>query len=190
MTKPVESNSAVNTLGSDAAGPPDANASHALSPSSSVSDETAVEPSDDPTSSKSEMITQNALALEAQVEERPLAKKQEQLESDDDAAEATAVADEDAGADPTHSDPPSEDHTKTKHHRKALLKNDDVELTRVGQVSSHLTTRLIYVKKLNLIKSFLTRFTNVSSICMTTKSRKIMLTNAESLLFIQKFLMT
>lgn len=144
LAKPVENNASVNALDSDGTVLPDANASHTLSPSSSISDETAVEPSDEPTSnSKSEMITQNALALEAQVEERPLAKKQEQLESDDDAAEA-AAADEDTSADPTHSDTPSEDHTKAKHHRKALLKNDDVELTRVGQVSSHLTTRFIW----------------------------------------------
>lgn len=80
------------------------------------------------------MITQNALALEAQVEERPLAKKQEQLESDDETAEAGEAAQDETSVDPTLSDSPSEDHSRSKHHRRALLKNDDEELTRIGQV--------------------------------------------------------
>ncbi|KAF8560165.1 hypothetical protein OG21DRAFT_1480001 [Imleria badia] len=59
------------------------------------------------------MLTQNSLALEAQVEERPLAKKQEELQD----AEPTVV---------------STGNVKAEHPKKALLKNDDVELRRVG----------------------------------------------------------
>ncbi|KAG9314177.1 hypothetical protein JVU11DRAFT_4963 [Chiua virens] len=61
------------------------------------------------------LLTQNSLALEAQVEERPLAKKQEELQ---DAEPSVA----------------SKDSVKTEYPRKALLKNDDVELRRVGML--------------------------------------------------------
>ncbi|KAI9570383.1 hypothetical protein HD554DRAFT_2321490 [Boletus coccyginus] len=59
------------------------------------------------------LLTQNSLVLEAQVEERPLAKKQEELQD----AEHTIA---------------STSNVKAEHPRKALLKNDDVELRRVG----------------------------------------------------------
>lgn len=113
---------------------PDASPTSTLSPLSDISDETAVDSPDEGQSVKTEMISQNALALEAQVEERPLAKKQEQLESDDDASEDATAALDKTSADPTHSDTPSDDHAKPKHHKRALLKNDDEELTRLGQV--------------------------------------------------------
>ncbi|KIK94105.1 hypothetical protein PAXRUDRAFT_828314 [Paxillus rubicundulus Ve08.2h10] len=61
------------------------------------------------------LLTQNSMALEAQVEERPLAKKQEALQ---DATNAVAPIEQ----------------PKTDHPRKALLKNDDAELRRVGEL--------------------------------------------------------
>ncbi|KAJ7684787.1 hypothetical protein DFH06DRAFT_1073723 [Mycena polygramma] len=74
------------------------------------------------------MLTQNTIALEAQVEERPLAKKQEQLEVALDEAptptQSPAVVSNEA---PTPA--------PKKHHRKAaLLKNDDNELQRLGRL--------------------------------------------------------
>ncbi|KAF8140463.1 hypothetical protein EV363DRAFT_1501642 [Boletus edulis] len=59
------------------------------------------------------LLTQNSLALEAQVEERPLAKKQEELQDTEHTIASTGDV-------------------KAEHPRKALLKNDDVELRRVG----------------------------------------------------------
>ncbi|KAF9245912.1 hypothetical protein BU15DRAFT_70971 [Melanogaster broomeanus] len=61
------------------------------------------------------LLTQNSLALEAQVEERPLAKKQEELQDETDAVTPT-------------------EKLKTDHPRKALLKSDDVELRRVREL--------------------------------------------------------
>ncbi|KAL5495046.1 FCP1 [Sanghuangporus weigelae] len=109
------------------------------------SDEVSDEPTDDkPEVSKSDMIARNALALEAQVEERPLAKKQEQLESDDD---DTEKSNEIANTNPrndgqSNGTPPVQaDQMKAKHHRKALLKNDDDELLRVGRVLDEVHAR-------------------------------------------------
>ncbi|KAJ8514480.1 hypothetical protein ONZ45_g7970 [Pleurotus djamor] len=77
------------------------------------------------------LLTQNSLALEAQMEERPLAKKQEALVASEDPSPAT-----EASASPSSSStnevPP--DTSKEKHARKALLKNDDCELERVGSL--------------------------------------------------------
>ncbi|KAK0466334.1 uncharacterized protein EV420DRAFT_1511138 [Desarmillaria tabescens] len=69
-------------------------------------------------SSTQALITQNSIALEAQVEGRPLAKMQEQLADSDDTAKEKEVS-------PTH------DHKQTSHHKKALLKSQDNELERV-----------------------------------------------------------
>lgn len=82
------------------------------------------------------MLTQNSLALEAQLEERPLAKKQEELQE-------VSAQEAKTGDTPTPSaneqDPPSssenDDTPKPeKAVRKALLKNDDHELERIGIV--------------------------------------------------------
>ena len=73
------------------------------------------------------MITQNSLALEAQVEQRPLARKQEELQesaSDEPAPEQPSAP---AAARTEKEAPPKE-----KHARKALLRNDDVELPLSG----------------------------------------------------------
>lgn len=82
-----------------------------------------------------EMIARNSLALEAQVEERPLAKLQEelqeaangQLESESPASNISSQSEDTSKS----SETPGEKH----HHRKALLKNDDVELQRIKRVS-------------------------------------------------------
>ncbi|KAI6031553.1 hypothetical protein BKA83DRAFT_26767 [Pisolithus microcarpus] len=77
------------------------------------------------------MLTRNSLALEAQVEERPLAKKQEELQT------ASNQAGETSGQNTPPESPssaPSHEHSKDVSSRKALLKNDDIELKRVGDL--------------------------------------------------------
>ncbi|KAH9947104.1 hypothetical protein B0H21DRAFT_740322 [Amylocystis lapponica] len=93
-------------------------ASSQTAASSPASSDTTLSPSDD----RGELLTRNTLALEAQVEERPLAKKQEELQeaptgSGSDAAETAHVC-----------------CPKEKAPRKALLKNDDAELVRVRKI--------------------------------------------------------
>src|ERR1700722_9551599 len=83
------------------------------------------------------MLTRNSLALEAQLEERPLAKKQEELQgasTDAKPSEEHGNVPSDAGASDsgTHT---TEDPAKVeKAPRKALLKNDDSELQRIRKV--------------------------------------------------------
>jgi RNA polymerase II subunit A C-terminal domain phosphatase len=88
------------------------------------------------------MLTQNSLALEAQLEERPLAKKQEELqgtsaqgssneEQRSTSSEKTQVPSGDAN--PKEKTQPSK---TDKVARKALLKNDDSELERIYKVSA------------------------------------------------------
>lgn len=87
---------------------------------------------------KNEILTRNTEALEAQVEERPLAKKQEELQetaAEDAAAAAAAQPAPEAAPATTNGDgaqPPVEQ--KPKFPRKALLTNNDKELARVKQV--------------------------------------------------------
>ena len=76
------------------------------------------------------MLTQNSLALEAQVEERPLAKKQEELQTVSN--ESGRTTDLNAPSDAPSSEKVQE---RDASPRKALLKNDDTELNRVGNVS-------------------------------------------------------
>lgn len=82
------------------------------------------------------MLTQNSLALEAQMEERPLAKKQEALvASEDDQAtkpETPSPAESYSSGTVVDTPPPTE-----KHVRKALLKNDDFELERLTKVLNY-----------------------------------------------------
>jgi RNA polymerase II subunit A C-terminal domain phosphatase len=76
------------------------------------------------------MLKENNLALEAQLEERPLAKKQEALQEGDDAAHGLSQSKPAVGAQAMQ-----EEHSPHKHEkRKALLKNDDYELERVAKV--------------------------------------------------------
>ncbi|TDL28166.1 hypothetical protein BD410DRAFT_870451 [Rickenella mellea] len=82
---------------------------------------------------KNELITQNTLALEAQVEERPLARKQEELlESvghpvDEMVESQPPIAASNPESPPVHL-------MNVKPTSKALLRNDDVELIRVGKL--------------------------------------------------------
>ncbi|KAH9897828.1 hypothetical protein C8Q73DRAFT_788059 [Cubamyces lactineus] len=85
---------------------------------------------------KNEILSRNTQALEAQVEERPLAKKQEELQEtangDSTSADqpATGVAPATNGSDPSAEQKPK----RERHVRKALLKNDDTELERVKKI--------------------------------------------------------
>jgi RNA polymerase II subunit A C-terminal domain phosphatase len=82
-----------------------------------------------------EMIARNSLALEAQVEERPLAKLQEELQ---EAANGQLTSDSpttDTASGQNESTPNPPEALGEKHHRKALLKNDDTELRRIKRVS-------------------------------------------------------
>lgn len=81
------------------------------------------------------MLTQNNAALDAQLEERPLAKKEKELQEH--------AVEEQKQPEPTASATPSEVSTPAakepspkpeKPHKKALLKNDDYELVRIGKV--------------------------------------------------------
>lgn len=80
------------------------------------------------------MVTRNTLALEAQMEERPLAKKQEELQeasaaqtNGQEVSSHVGMADSGVGGD-------AAEVGKEKPARRALLKNDDVELERVKAV--------------------------------------------------------
>lgn len=83
-----------------------------------------------------QMLTQNSLALEAQMEERPLAKKQEALVASEDGqatkTETPSPAESTSSETVVDTPPPTE-----KHVRKALLKNDDFELERLTKVLMH-----------------------------------------------------
>jgi RNA polymerase II subunit A C-terminal domain phosphatase len=80
------------------------------------------------------MIARNSLALEAQVEERPLAKLQEELQ---EAANGQFPSESPASSISGQSENTSKpsEIPGEKHHRKALLKNDDIELQRIKRVS-------------------------------------------------------
>ncbi|KAI0639989.1 hypothetical protein C8Q77DRAFT_1083965 [Trametes polyzona] len=125
-------------------------------------EEDMVESSDGPSSpvedgalteiEKNEILTRNTEALEAQVEERPLAKKQEELQEEASAAAGEAATSAapapgsttEAAAAPTTTNGDSPQQTgsgseqpqpkKERPVRKALLKNDDTELARVKQI--------------------------------------------------------
>ncbi|THH33114.1 hypothetical protein EUX98_g1053 [Antrodiella citrinella] len=75
---------------------------------------------------KDDLITRNHMALDQQVEERPLAKKQEELQVE-------AVADTGTSSNGSTQVIKDADTTPAPKPvaRKALLKNDDIELTRV-----------------------------------------------------------
>jgi RNA polymerase II subunit A C-terminal domain phosphatase len=87
--------------------------------------------------SKTAMLTRNSIALSAQLEERPLAKKQEELQEasedkpNDRSSDAAFKKDE--GSPETEGTNTDAQRTE-KPVRKALLKNDDTELERVSKV--------------------------------------------------------
>lgn len=89
-----------------------------------------------PELTEDEIFTRNTMALDAQMEERPLAKKQEELlegaSSEESPTPESATNGEAVTTNGVTSQP---DAVKSpKPARKALLKNDDVELTRVQKV--------------------------------------------------------
>ena len=71
------------------------------------------------------LASRNVAALEAQLEERPLAKKEKELQEheEEEARKKTPTPPTTTSSEPEH-----------LHHRKALLRNDDTELIRVGKV--------------------------------------------------------
>ncbi len=77
---------------------------------------------------KTAMFSKNNAALDAQLEERPLAKKEKELQEH----ETTESAPEQAPTEVTKEPSPKPE----KAHKKALLKNDDYELERIGKVGS------------------------------------------------------
>ncbi|TFK26667.1 hypothetical protein FA15DRAFT_263986 [Coprinopsis marcescibilis] len=76
------------------------------------------------------LVTINNAALDAQLEERPLAKKEKELQEHEAAAEQPSPTPSRDSATPS---PTPETHSE-HHHRKALLKNDDTELDRVAML--------------------------------------------------------
>lgn len=100
--------------------------------SSETSDATLVDTESDEIM-KGAMLTENSLALEAQVEARPLAKKQEELQ----ATPTEPTPNIKAGTDtPPTSEAKAQAGQKRRNKAptKALLRNDDVELRRVQNV--------------------------------------------------------
>jgi len=106
-----------------------------------------------PTSNGTSDIEQNTQALEAQLEERPLAKKQEELEHPSSETTPTTTPPTETPSSSSSSStssstqgpstsspstPPSaetEDKTSTTHQaKKALLNNNDSELVRIGKI--------------------------------------------------------
>ena len=81
-----------------------------------------------------EMIARNSLALEAQVEERPLAKLQEELQEAANGQLESESPTSNTSNQSENTSKPSETPGEKHHHRKALLKNDDVELRRIKRV--------------------------------------------------------
>jgi RNA polymerase II subunit A-like phosphatase len=81
-----------------------------------------------------EMIARNSLALEAQVEERPLAKLQEELQEAANGQLASESPASSISGQGENTSKPSETPGEKHHHRKALLKNDDVELQRIKRL--------------------------------------------------------
>jgi RNA polymerase II subunit A-like phosphatase len=80
-------------------------------------------PAQPPPGKDLEMLTRNNAALDAQLEERPLAKKQEELQEHDDAQQAsTSTCVKEPWQKPGNLP------------KKTLLKNDDHELERLGKV--------------------------------------------------------
>lgn len=80
-------------------------------------------PAQPPPGKDLEMLTRNNAALDAQLEERPLAKKQEELQEHDDVQQASTSA--------CVKEPWPKPGNLPK---KTLLKNDDHELERLGKV--------------------------------------------------------
>jgi RNA polymerase II subunit A C-terminal domain phosphatase len=103
-------------------------------------------PAQPPPGKDLEMLTRNNAALDAQLEERPLAKKQEELQEHDDAQQASTSA--------CVKEPLLKPGNLPK---KTLLKNDDHELERLGKVGYFIwyviASELILVQLLDEVHS-------------------------------------
>lgn len=84
------------------------------------------------------MLSTNNAALDEQFEQRPLAKKQEELQGAI-AHENSNTPSQESNSQPSGDENPAEDPSSHPHHpekpKQALLKNDDRELDRIGKVS-------------------------------------------------------
>ncbi|KAH6917087.1 hypothetical protein BKA70DRAFT_1382097 [Coprinopsis sp. MPI-PUGE-AT-0042] len=86
---------------------------------------------------KTILVNENNAALDAQLEERPLAKKEKELQEHEEAAELEQTE----SPTPSASESPDPTPQSHHHHRKALLKNDDIELQRVGKILNEVHER-------------------------------------------------
>ncbi|KAJ2927695.1 hypothetical protein H1R20_g9386, partial [Candolleomyces eurysporus] len=101
------------------------------SPSASDEENSSVDVNGD-TTEVSVLLNENNAALDAQLEERPLAKKEKEMQEHEEEEEAKQTQSPDKATTTTQ---PSESNAHDHHHhRKALLKNDDTELQRVGKL--------------------------------------------------------
>ncbi|KJA28556.1 hypothetical protein HYPSUDRAFT_33986 [Hypholoma sublateritium FD-334 SS-4] len=82
---------------------------------------------------KTAMFSKNNAALDAQLEERPLAKKEKELQEHETAEPPPEQAPTEVTKEPS---PKPE-----KAHKKALLKNDDYELERIGKLLNEVHSR-------------------------------------------------
>lgn len=109
-----------------------------------------------------EMLTRNNAALDAQLEERPLAKKQEELQEHDDTQQASTSA--------CVKEPWLKPGNLPK---KTLLKNDDHELERLGKVGYSygmlIVSELILVQLLDEVHS---RFFSAHAARLLEKTRR------------------
>ncbi|TFK70427.1 hypothetical protein BDN72DRAFT_887951 [Pluteus cervinus] len=129
-TKPFPSETKGPPRIANGAPAPGSSTSPVIATTSIAGIDTVPEPTPDETDReemvKAELLTRNSLALEAQQEERPLAKKQEALEESAPTASTST--------DPAGNSQPSPPTGATKHIRKPLLKKDDYELERVEKL--------------------------------------------------------
>lgn len=85
------------------------------------------------------MLSTNNAALDEQFEQRPLAKKQEELQGANHESSSNPSQEPTPENQPSDNEKPTENQIATPTHhpekpRQALLKNDDTELDRVGKV--------------------------------------------------------
>jgi len=89
------------------------------------------------------LLSQSNAILDAQLEERPLAKKQEELQEHD-----VEEQKQKAQVSPPVTPPVKDLSTAQKPPKKALLKNDDYELIRIGNVSMETVATLSGIRSL------------------------------------------
>lgn len=125
------------------------------------------------------MLTRNSIALEAQVEERPLAKKQEELDEQEQKEEV-----QNQSCDVTEPDGKGSETAEVKtdvvpqsiphkHPVKPLLRNDDYELLRVKSVRRVLFYFLFYLYQPAVSWAFSCWMRSIKHSTMHTTSRKL-----------------